>query len=229
MKRLSLVSMVMTLFWVGFTISGFAQDLNMEKYQNLLNERKEVLTNDGASLELLKSKHLLDLHAMQRVIGGTTIQGRAPIENSKDPKDLEPFRGALWVFASPDSWTYTIYCNENVLTSDEDGTVYLYCKAIEAIDSSGSLFYNKGQCSVLEKPCHQLIIDEPGWTDLWNMTADGNIVDGIVSWQNTETEELHGPYTMKGFKFGPPICDKNNDDKLGLAEAIHYLKIATGQ
>ncbi len=159
-------------------------------------------------------------------------------EFSKDPNDLEAFAGTTWIlgYGETDSLPVTTIFSlgSEIQTTDEG-----YVKLMVNTSGSESGNYDPGVLKVEigddedTAAKYIFVIDDTEYEKLstyeMEKTRNINILKGSVVQENKSWGVAFGPYPGVAFKWGPPICDQNNDDKLGLAEAIHYLKIATDQ
>lgn len=146
---------------------------------------------------------------------------------SKDQEDLESMAGTIWILGyGIGSTGYSMYIQLQMETTPE-GFVMLPC--VDEYDSVGTVMVKENDNQNDDIIYYlELYNQSQEYTDTYNLTRSGNIIKGTVTTRFDSGEE-YADKKVVGFKWDSLICDKNNDDKLGLAEAIHYLKIAAGQ
>lgn len=165
-------------------------------------------------------------------------KSRATAEFSKDPNDLEAFTNTTWIlgYGETDSppITTSFSLGSEIQTTDEG-----YVKLVVNTPGSELGNYDPGVLKVETGDAEDTIvkyifvIDDTGSEKLstyeMEKTRNVNILKGSVVQEYKSWGVELGPFPGVAFKWGAPLCDQNNDGKLGLAEAIHYLKIATDQ
>ena len=154
---------------------------------------------------------------------------------SKDPKDLEGFINTVWILGyevEHSLYTERLSMGLEVKTTKEGYVQLLVNTAGSELGyyDPGVLMVKVGASEDAERR-YSVVIDntDSGTLYTYEIEKIGNILKGTVLMRITKWGIEFGPGPLSGFKWNSPVCDKNNDDKLGMAEAIHYLKVAAGQ
>jgi len=232
MKGLRIILSIVLLIALSFielTVNGEAEAF--QKPTNLPIEdyiKRNSLTHKGLTFESPFFPENLQKNIDSKVIKRRSTN--TP-EWSKEPEDLEPIAGTLWILGfmsegednSVYNWATAIFCASDTDTL-EDGTVILPCNDLNyGLQGLARVSWNTD--AETSYRVFQFIFPNL----LYTITKSGNFVNGNLWSLDPETGEVVSVSSTFGFKWGPPPCDMNNDNKLGVAEAIQYLKMATGK
>lgn len=154
---------------------------------------------------------------------------------SKDPKDLEAFADTVWIFGyggSEAPLTTTMFSIGSEVQTTAEGYVQLsvndpYSEA--EYYEPGVLMVKNGETED-DQVIYSIVIDDTylGRLLTFEVGKSGNILEGSMVKEYPDMGMESPPEPATGFKWASSICDKNSDGKLGLPEAIYYLKITSG-
>jgi len=234
-KSLLIAFSIAVSFSGGF--SAYAvDDAIAEKYKKLFNAQIAFEKEIRAARLAVALEGTDDIKGLRKNARTASFDVLVNGEKSNNPDHLKPFLDATWVF---------IYETTSSLFPDWDPryslTAIFFDSEIQAVQDSMKLSCHDGYdraCEMVayttsDSIAHYLRIanDDPEYPQdyVYIMELSGNVAEGKQAYLDEDTETIIGEYPMTGFKWGSPVCDKNYDDKLGLAEAIHYLRLVAGE
>lgn len=232
---LPIILFVLASFTCDFS-AGAEENVIAQKYKKLM-EAKLVLEKEIEAAELAQtSEAVVDRNVLRKSARSASFDVLVNGDLSNNPDHLNPFVGATWVFV--DKMTFSIfpdwdprYSSTSIFFDAEiqpaQDSVKLICH--DSLDRSCELVAYTVSDAILHYL--RITVDDPKYPDddVLIMEISGNVAIGEKAYIDEEKGEIWGIKPMTGFKWGSPVCDKNYDDKLGLAEAIHYLRLVAGE
>jgi hypothetical protein len=209
----------------GVTASGAAEEIVGKKIKSLMSRREELLKHAEANkLDKVRTGQ----HPFQNKVSMTGIHPRADIVVSDNPEDLERLSNTAWFcgYQILSFYALEFHIDDSDVEINEDG--YATLSWHDRYEIEGVMLAYRTDPEA-DTPMYVFMNEDENYSNHYEVEFSGNIVNGYYWLTAKETGKEYGPYEVKGFKWGSTICDKNNDDKLGMAEAIHYLKVAAGQ
>lgn len=235
MGWLPIILFVLASFTCDFSV-GAEENVIVQKYKKLM-EAKLVLEKEIEAAELAQtSKAAVDRNVLRKSARAASFDLLVNGDLSDNPAHLNPFVGATWIlidkmaFSSFPDWdpyysSTSIFFDAEIQPAQDN--VKLVCH--DSFDRSCELVAYTVSDSILHYL--RIAVDDPEYPDdnVYIIEVSGNVAIGEKAYLDEEKGETWGIKPMTGFKWGSPVCDKNYDDKLGLAEALHYLRLAAGE
>lgn len=234
-RWLPIIVFVMVSFTGDFSANA-EENVVAEKYRKL-KEAKLAFEKEIQTVRLtVSSEEAVDRNIVRKHTRRASFNVLVDGEVSNNPDHLEPLLGKTWIFV--DEVTFSSFPDWDPYYSS---TSVFFDSEIQTVQDGVKLTCHDGLDRVCEMVVYTLFDSIFHYLRIANedseypedlvyiMELSGNVAEGEQAYLDEETETIIGQYPMTGFKWGSPVCDKNYDDKLGIAEALHYLRLAVGE
>ncbi len=214
MKTVAVLVSLLMISYFCFVAKGYAQ--NPADIGTETTDLKEI-SSSGDDKHVVKS--LSDPDKIKSLF--SAVQERFQTDGCSDNiDDLKPLIGTKWLMAyEVQSSVYTdVLIFDSVITVIPDSNNIFSLCGHSQDDRDGCVFYVN---SKQHGTGFALALDGTR-LDLYFFTLNGDVAKGVCYKDNKEQD-------LTGIRWGGKIgCDVNEDNKIGLAEVIYFLKIISG-